>query len=86
MEELVGQLADLDSQLVHLASAEAERLAHSNTLTQLTERLEAIQKQVAEWKSGGAKRLAQVSKLLEGGKYALQAHKKLAKVDKELAA
>ena len=85
MEELVSQLADLDSQLAHLASAEAERLSRSNTVTQLTERMETIQKQAAEWKSGGAKRLAQVTKLLEGGKYALDPHKALARLDKELA-
>ena len=86
MKELAAQIAGYEDQSKKFASAESERLAYSGTIAGLTERLDAIRKQAAEWESGGAMRLAQVSKLLESGKYALEARKKLARLDKELAA
>jgi len=85
-EELAARLTDYEAQISNYARAGADRLSLSNTVAQLTERLETMQKQTREWETNGAKRLARVNKLLEGEKFAAEARKKLAKVDKELAA
>ncbi|HTX89870.1 MAG TPA: SMC family ATPase, partial [Anaerolineales bacterium] len=85
-EELAGRITDCEARLKQLAPAESERLAQSNAVARLAERLEADQKKVKEWEKGGAKRLAQVARLLEGEKFAVDARKQLAKVDKQLAA
>ena len=84
MKELAARIAEYEAQITKFASAESGRLAFSGRIAQLTERLETIQKQAAEWESGGARRLAQVNKLLKSGKYAVEARKQLAKLDKEL--
>ena len=86
MKELGEKIAGYEPQVALLASADAERLDCSGKAAQLTERLGTIQKQAKEWEHGGGKRLAQVSKLLESGKYAVEARKKLALKDKDLAA
>jgi exonuclease SbcC len=86
LKELETSIAAYVPQVEALASADADRLACSGKVAQLTERLETIQKQAKEWERGGGKRLAQVSKLLDGGNYALEARKKLALKDKDLAA
>jgi exonuclease SbcC len=43
------------------------------------------QRQIKEWETNEAKRLARVHKILDGEKFAAEARKKLARVDKELA-
>ncbi len=86
MKELTAKIADFEPQVAELASAGSDQLACSAKMAQLTERLEAIQKQAREWESGGGKRLVQLSKVLESGKFALEARKKLALKDKDLAA
>ena len=85
METLAAQLESLGEQISSSANADADRLSLSNTVAQLAERLETMRKQTMEWESNGAKRLARVNKLLVGEKYAAEARKKLAKVDKDLA-
>jgi len=85
-EELAARLTDYDAQISNYGGADADRLSLSNTVAQLTERLEIMEKQTTEWEANGAKRLARVNKLLEDEKFATEARKKLAKVDKELAA
>jgi exonuclease SbcC len=84
-QALSVEITESEKQLMKFVNADTEHLASANTLAQLTERLEATEKRVKEWKSGGAKRLLQLGRLLENGKYAAEARKKLAKVDKELA-
>jgi exonuclease SbcC len=84
-ENLVNQLSELEKQLINYGSVDADRLRLSNSVAQKKERLEAVKKQTKEWEKTGAKRLAQVSKLLADEKYAIEARKKLAKVDKVLA-
>ena len=84
-EELAARLIDYERQISNYARADADRLLLSNSVAQLTERLETVQNQTREWKTNGAKRLARVKKLLEGQSYALEARKKLAEVDTELA-
>ena len=84
-EELAALLTDYDAQISNYARTDADRLSLSNTVAQLTERLETNQKQTKEWETNGAKRLARVDKMLDGEKFATEARKNLAKVDKELA-
>jgi exonuclease SbcC len=86
MEELTIQTTDYDAQIAKSASADSERLNASRDIAQLSERLASLQKQSGEWEQAGAKRLDEVTGLLEKGKFALEARKKLAKVDKGLAA
>ena len=85
-EELAARLTDYEAQISNYTGADADRLSLSNTVAQLTERLETMQKQTREWETNGAKRLAWVNKLLEDEKFVTEARKKLAMVDKELAA
>jgi exonuclease SbcC len=86
LEELAAHVTNVESRISKLASTETERLSHSGAIAQLTERLETMREQSADWEKTGAKRLAEVTKLLASGKYAVEARKSLAKVDKELAA
>ena len=86
MEELAGQVRESEAQLTGYATADADRLSASSTLSQMTERLENYHKQSGEWEQNSAKRLAEVTKLLEKEKFATEARKRLASVDKELAA
>jgi hypothetical protein len=47
--------------------------------------MEQLQFAAKEWESTGKKRLKEVEKILESGKYAVEEQKQLAKLDKELA-
>jgi exonuclease SbcC len=85
-EELTARLANYEVQNSNHARADSDRLSLSNTVAQLTERLETMKKQTREWETSGAKRHARVNKLLENERFAIEARKKLAKVDRELAA
>ncbi len=85
IKSLAEALADYAARMIPLASAEREQLAASNTVSQLTERLEMLERQQKEWAKTGAKRLKEVAKTLEGGKYAADARKTLVKLDRELS-
>jgi len=84
-KQLAGQIADLDLRIISFAPAEKERIRHSNSVAQLGERLNALQGLAKEWESSGRKRLKEVDKALAGEKFAVEAQKALAKLDKELA-
>ncbi|MBI2759778.1 MAG: SMC family ATPase [Chloroflexi bacterium] len=84
-KQLAEQIKDYDLRIASLASAEKDRIKYSNSVAQLTERLETLQSLAKEWESTGRKRLKELEKILEGGKYAVEAQKQLAKLDKELA-
>ncbi len=86
MEELAIQITHNESQFANYASADNDRLTASKAISQLVERLESFQKQSGEWEQRGAKRLVAVTKLLEKEKFAVDARKKLASLDKELTA
>jgi exonuclease SbcC len=85
IKELVEKIKADETRITSLASAEREQLAASNAVSQLTERLETLERQQKEWARTGAKRLKEVAKILESGKYAVDAHKALNQLDKELA-
>ena len=83
-DDLGKELTDFTSRIAKLADVENDRLKYSNTISQLTERIESLQSQSKEWGKTGAKRLKEVSKNLESGKYANDSQKELAKLNKEL--
>jgi exonuclease SbcC len=85
LDELSLQISQDEERIRIFTSAEDERLKASTTISQLTERLESLQKQSDEWEQVGAQRLEAVTHSLEKGKFAAEARRKLASLDKELA-
>ncbi len=83
--ELTEQIKSLEAQISNLSSAEKERMKYAGEISQLSERLERLQSVAKEWESTGRKRLTEVGKVLESGKYATDEQKRLAKLDKELS-
>jgi exonuclease SbcC len=81
MDDLARQIADCEGQIAAFENAERERLTHSTSVTQLTERVETIEKSVKNWKSAGAKRLKEIEKILASKKYAVEAQKPLVNLD-----
>jgi DNA repair protein SbcC/Rad50 len=84
-EDLAEQITNYQLRIANLAGAENERVRFSNSISQITLQLESIQQQNKEWEKTGAKRLKEVEKVLESGKYASEAQKALKALDKELA-
>jgi exonuclease SbcC len=84
LKTLEASLADYALRITHYASAEQTRQSAATSLAQLSERLESLQKSVAEWESQGAPRLAEVVRLLESESFADEAHQRLAEIDAEL--
>lgn len=84
-DELTARIQALEAELEDLGGAEDERVARSNAVTQLTERMESLKAMAKEWETGGKKRLKEVTKLVESGKFAPEARKELDRLDKELA-
>lgn len=85
IEDIEQEIAESEGKLKQFGSPENERVKFSNTISQLTERIQSLQSLAKDWKSNGEKRLKEITKLLESGKYAGEAQKELAKLDKELA-
>ncbi|HRQ31947.1 MAG TPA: SbcC/MukB-like Walker B domain-containing protein, partial [Anaerolineales bacterium] len=83
--ELTERIKNLEAQIFNLSSAEKERMKYAGEISQLSERLERLQSVAKEWESTGRKRLTEVGKVLESGKYAADEKKRLAKLDKELS-
>ena len=83
--ELARQISNYESQITRLSSAENERIRFTSEISQYTERLEMLQFSSNEWETAGKKRLREVEKILESKKYAIDEHKQLARLDKELA-
>ena len=84
-EELTANIKALELKISMLSSADKERLVHSNSVAQFTERLEGLNSLSKDWEMNGMQRLKEVEKVLESGKYAGEAQKQLAKLDKQLA-
>ncbi len=85
LEETEKQITNYQLQITQLANVEKDLLTHSNTVSQLTERIESLQSAEKEWEKTGKKRLAEVTKILEKESFAADARKQLTKLDKELA-
>ncbi len=86
METLTKEVDELTSHLGTFTQAEDERVARAGQVSSLTEKLEAATQAAAAWERQGAKRLAEVEKLLEKEAYAPEARAALAKIDSKLAA
>jgi len=84
IEDIEKEIAESEAILKQFTNAENERVKFSNAISQLTERIESLQSLAKDWKANGERRLKEVAKLLESGKYASDAQKELAKLDKEL--
>jgi DNA repair protein SbcC/Rad50 len=84
-KELAKQIVENELRISQLGHAENERVQYASEISQLTERMETLQSLVKDWESAGRKRLKEVEKALESGKYAVDEQKQLAKLDKELA-
>ncbi|MBI2331019.1 MAG: hypothetical protein HYU84_02400, partial [Chloroflexi bacterium] len=84
-DELELRVASYELRVKQLADADNERVRFSNSISQLTLQLESIQAQSKEWEKTGAKRLKEITKALESGKFASEAQKALKALDKELA-
>ncbi|HKY55368.1 MAG TPA: SMC family ATPase [Anaerolineales bacterium] len=83
--DLASQVSALESQILRLASAEHDRIRHASEISQRRERLQSLKSLAKEWESTGKKRLKEVEKLLENGRYAMDEQKQLARLDKERA-
>jgi exonuclease SbcC len=83
--ELAKQITNYESQITSLASAENERVRFASEVSQLTERLGTLQFAANEWETAGKKRLKEVEEILASENYAIEEHKQLAKIDKDLA-
>ena len=84
-EELTANIKSLELKISMLSSADKERLVHSNSVAQFTERLERLNSLSMDWEMNGMQRLKEVEKTLESGKYAVEEQKQLARLDKQLA-
>jgi DNA repair protein SbcC/Rad50 len=84
-KSLAAEITNYELQIAQFASAENERVQFASEVSGLTERMERLQALAKDWESTGKKRLKQLEKLLESGRYAADEQKKLAKLDKELA-
>ena len=85
LENLSNQLAEFQVEIQKYAGADADRIRLSNAVAQLTERKASIKAKTDEWEPQGSKRLVQVKKLLSSDKFALEARKSLARLDRDLA-
>jgi DNA repair protein SbcC/Rad50 len=82
--ELAKLITEHESQIAQLSSAENERVRYVSGISLRTERMETLQAFAKEWELIGKKRLKEVEKILETGKYAVDEQKQLAKRDKQL--
>lgn len=82
--DIAKQITDYESQVKKLAPAENDRVKLASEVSQLIERADRLQALAKGWDTTGKKRLKEVEKLLEAGKYASDEQKQLAKLDKEL--
>ncbi len=83
--ELANQITNYELQIRASASIDQERLGYASEISQLTERMDMLESLAKDWESTGKKRLKELEKILESGKYAVDEQKRLAKLDKELA-
>jgi exonuclease SbcC len=84
-DELASNIKTYELKINLLSPAEKERILHSNSIAQLTERFDKLTSLSNIWTKTGKKRLKEVEKLLENEKYAIEAQKQLTKLDKDLA-
>ncbi len=84
LETLAATASELQAQVDRLSSVDADRLDRSARRAQVNERLLSLRSRERTWESGGLVRLAKIQDYLANDKYALDARKNLAKLDREL--
>ncbi|RPJ18808.1 MAG: SMC family ATPase, partial [Chloroflexi bacterium] len=82
--DIAKQITSYELQITKLAPAANERVQYASEISQLTERLGTLQAFAKDWESTGRKRLKEVEKVLDTGKYAVDEQKQLTKLDKQL--
>lgn len=82
--ELAQLITECESQIAKLTSVENERVRYASEISLRTERMETLQAFAKEWEMSGKKRLKEVKKILETGRYAVDDQKQLTKLDKQL--
>ncbi|MFH1183732.1 MAG: SMC family ATPase [Chloroflexota bacterium] len=85
IQDLRASAADLESRLAALAGIDESRLAHSRSVARLSERLGALRSELINWENTERGRLEDVTRILDGGEFALEARAKLASLDAALA-
>lgn len=83
--ELEEKVKSYEKQVTSYKNLDDERLRFSNALSTSNLKLESINSQNAEWEKTGAKRLKEINRILESGKFAVESQKELTKLDKEIA-
>ncbi len=86
MQDLRSSAEDMQGRLAGQADTDADRVQFSREVAALTERMEALRHDIAEWDVGGEKRLAEIASALVKDLFAEPARRKLAAVDADLAA
>jgi exonuclease SbcC len=84
LKETDQWVQSLETQIMALADAEANRLNQTEVLTRQKSRLENLQAGWNQWDSQGAPRLAEVQSTLAKEAFTLEAHMHLAEIDAEL--
>ena len=84
MNAIFSEVENYETRNTLYKSVEQERLAASTKLTQLSERLAAMQEKAEEWAKEGEKRLQEVIELLETENFSVEIRTKLAEVNAEL--
>lgn len=82
--ELARQITNYELQITRLARAENDRVQYASEISQLTERLDTLQALAKDWESTGKKRQKEVEKILGTARYAIDEHKLLARLDRQL--
>ena len=81
IDELAKQISDYELQIVKVENAERERLKQSNSVTQLTERIETVKDSIKNWETVSAKRMTEVEKILSSKKYSIESQKPSVNLD-----
>jgi exonuclease SbcC len=84
--DLDNEVNDLQTQIAELSQAEADLRAQTQTLAQLTGRLELLNSQKAAWETTGLLRWREILMALEEETYAPEARALLNEIDAELKA
>lgn len=86
LKEADQKVREIETHIASLSRADAERLAHTQTITRFSGQIESIQQKAGEWEQIGAPRMAEVKGILEPETYAAEARRLLAQIDIELKA
>jgi len=81
LDDLARRIVEFESQIARLENVERQRLVYSNSVTQLTERIEALKNSIKNWEAAGAMRLNEVETILASEKYTVEAQKPIADLD-----